>query len=373
MSDFTCNLLIMGQTGTGKSSLLNYVFGTDFEARAGRPVTGQGIYEQDAIAANQKIRVFDSWGLEPGKLEEWQELIENTLKKHGADKPMEEWFHTVIYCIQAGSARVQEIDIEIVKKFIEEGYRVSIILTKADQLNNDEIEIMKKTIIDNLDISDNRNIYNNSIEIIPACATEKTFRDGTKVVPFGKDKIVQLIIDNWRKNVINIMPAHIIKRIEAEIDKWQYAEIDNIDKMDISGYDWGKGHNKFKQDVSDRAKEFFEKLANETLPMFIKDDLDNCQKIDILLKDISAPDICVFIPEYYNKTNAAWNIVGEIIANLALVPFIVKCIMAFNNDCIDKEKSKLESVVSNIAVHMKQGFIVKKNDIAQYIAAALGM
>ena len=159
MADFTCNLLIMGQTGTGKSSLLNYVFGTDFKTGAGKPVTGEGFYEQETEIASQKVRVFDSWGLEPGKLEEWQKLIDKQLAEHGADKPMEEWFHTVIYCIQAGSARVQDIDLEMISAFINKGYRVSIVLTKADQLKDNEVDVMKQAIIDNLHFSDNKKIF----------------------------------------------------------------------------------------------------------------------------------------------------------------------------------------------------------------------
>ena len=134
MADFMCNLLVMGQTGTGKSSLLNYIFGTNFETGTGRPVTGEGFYEQETEINGQKIRVYDSWGLEPGKLEQWDALIREKLDEHGSDKPMEEWFHTIIYCIQAGSARVQDIDVQMINTFLDKGYRITVLLTKSDQL-----------------------------------------------------------------------------------------------------------------------------------------------------------------------------------------------------------------------------------------------
>ena len=38
--DFRCNIVTLGKTGAGKSSLLNYLFGTTFKSGVGKPVTG---------------------------------------------------------------------------------------------------------------------------------------------------------------------------------------------------------------------------------------------------------------------------------------------------------------------------------------------
>ena len=189
-------------------------------------------------------------------------------------------------------------------------------------------------------------------------------RDGTKVVPFGKDEIVELILENWRKTVVNIMPSHIIQQINKEIDVWTISEIENIKKLDISGYDWGHSNNRFKQEISDRAKVFFENLSNETLPAFIKKDLENCQKVDIFLNSVTAPDIHIEVPEYYNKVNATLNIVKEVLSDLTIIPLIVKCIMSFLNNCVDREKSKLEAAVYNIAlIPLLSGMNLMQNNL----------
>ena len=87
--DIRCNIVTLGKTGAGKSSMLNYLFGTTFEAGAGKPVTGRGIYPFDAEVNGQKIRVFDSWGIEADKVKEWMELLDQTAEEHGAKEDPE--------------------------------------------------------------------------------------------------------------------------------------------------------------------------------------------------------------------------------------------------------------------------------------------
>ena len=82
MEDFMCNVLIMGKTGTGKSTLLNYLIdSTEAPTGTGKPVTGEGIYEYTAKIRGQEIRIFDSWGIEAGKVDRWNALIKNALEK----------------------------------------------------------------------------------------------------------------------------------------------------------------------------------------------------------------------------------------------------------------------------------------------------
>ena len=114
MEDFMCNVLIMGKTGTGKSTLLNYLCETDLaQTGTGKPVTEEGIYDYVAKIKGQEIRIFDSWGIEAGKVERWKDLIKNALKQHGVQCSIADWFHSVIYCVQAGGGRVEDVDVEI--------------------------------------------------------------------------------------------------------------------------------------------------------------------------------------------------------------------------------------------------------------------
>ena len=81
--DFKCNVLIMGKTGTGKSTLLNYICDANFaQTGTGKPVTGEGIYEYTVGINGQEVRVFDSWGIEAGKVDRWKKLVAQSLQDH---------------------------------------------------------------------------------------------------------------------------------------------------------------------------------------------------------------------------------------------------------------------------------------------------
>ena len=70
MDKLKTNVLVIGRTGVGKSSLLNYLFGRELqETGTGRPVTKMGLfpfeYEYDDKLS---IHIYDTWGWNPIKL-----------------------------------------------------------------------------------------------------------------------------------------------------------------------------------------------------------------------------------------------------------------------------------------------------------------
>ena len=128
-----CNFLILGKTGTGKSSLLNYLIGEKyFSTGTGKPVTGQGLFKFSKVIDNLKATVYDSWGLEAGATERWFEILNQEKQKHE--------FHAIIYCIGVGDHRLEPIDIDIINSFLDEKYHVVVVLTKADLVADEDIE-----------------------------------------------------------------------------------------------------------------------------------------------------------------------------------------------------------------------------------------
>lgn len=87
------NLVLIGRSGAGKSSLANYLYGKElFKTGEGAPVTEFG--KKWAMAtlpdANGefKINVYDSPGLEPDNFQQWKSDFEKnmdhrSLLKHG--------------------------------------------------------------------------------------------------------------------------------------------------------------------------------------------------------------------------------------------------------------------------------------------------
>ena len=200
--ELTLNLLILGQTGTGKSSLVNALVGDDVEKTSiGKPETPKerkneageierGIYPHSHEIDGKKVVIYDSWGLEVDKATEWEDIIEEELKKRSEDKDIKDWFHSVTYCIQAGGYKIQDFDIKMIKLFMDKKYNVIVALTKADQIGKAKREKFIKEI----------------------------------------EKAIKIKIITYRalikSNLINEVKKEFIKEIEKEIGEIEFEQIE---------------------------------------------------------------------------------------------------------------------------------------------------
>ena len=119
------NLGIVGETGVGKSSLVNAVFG---EARAkvgvGLPVTrGVNYYHEGALG------IWDFEGFEIGGGA--PQLLRENLRKI-AERPADEQISVVWYCVLSSAGRLTRTDIAMINELEAAGLPVIIVLTKVD-------------------------------------------------------------------------------------------------------------------------------------------------------------------------------------------------------------------------------------------------
>ena len=119
------NLGIVGETGVGKSSLVNAVFG---EARArvgvGLPVTrGVNYYHEGALG------IWDFEGFEIGGGA--PQLLRENLRKI-AERPADEQSSVVWYCVLSSAGRLTRTDIAMINELEAAGLPVIIVLTKVD-------------------------------------------------------------------------------------------------------------------------------------------------------------------------------------------------------------------------------------------------
>lgn len=135
------NILISGQTGVGKSTLINAVFRVPLaEEGTGKPVT-KNVQRYDV--AGVPVTIYDTPGIELGHAK--KDVIRDYMKaiadsrKGGPDSVI----HVAWYCIDAGQTRVQDYDIEIVGALAAE---VPVILVLTQCIDEERARALERAI-----------------------------------------------------------------------------------------------------------------------------------------------------------------------------------------------------------------------------------
>lgn len=282
------NLLILGQTGVGKSSLLNKLAGKplfrtadDKEGGAKvRPNTDYGIFLETVEIDGKKVNVYDSWGLERNKAKEWDKLIKKELEERSVDKDIKDWFHSVTFCISAGKNGMEYIEIDTIKKFLNEKYNVIVALTQADYGNKEENDKL-------IDIIKNKTGAN---IVIPISANPKKSMIMTEAPkPFGLEEYKAAILVSWERIFTDRMPLHIIEKLKKDIENAKKNAPNRKPKDD--------------DDLKKLAKEideYFINIINKKLPIHIKENFEKYNKITENIIDINTN---IDISNFYSKKN----------------------------------------------------------------------
>lgn len=128
------NILILGKTGVGKSTLINCVFGEELvKAGQGEPVT----QEIQCFTKDNKLFIYDTPGLELTR--EKTDQIKDFVGKQES-KSVDEQIHIAWYCINEASRRVEETEEELYKLLKTHKFQTLIVITKAMQDKDDKGE-----------------------------------------------------------------------------------------------------------------------------------------------------------------------------------------------------------------------------------------
>lgn len=132
-----CNVLVIGKTGVGKSTLINSVFRDRLaETGVGRPVT-DGIRQYTKL--NYPITVYDTPGLElnANQVKSVQLEVAELIEDKRIQNPREH-IHVVWYCINHEAHKFEQIEEDWIKEIELKEVPVILILTQAISVDEEE-------------------------------------------------------------------------------------------------------------------------------------------------------------------------------------------------------------------------------------------
>lgn len=211
----TLNVVVIGKTGVGKSTLINSVFGENVaEVGLGRPVT-QSIRKLEKEGT--PLAIYDTPGLElqgNHSAENLLEQVTNLINEGIQSEDVNQAIHCIWYCINTASSRVEPTEMNFLRKLGENTKRckvpVILVLTQAFSKKKTE-EMVTALRKENLPVR----------QVVPVLAQDyEISEDYPKIKAFGIDKLVELMSellpDTVRDTFIALQIASIdLKRKRA--------------------------------------------------------------------------------------------------------------------------------------------------------------
>lgn len=203
----TLNVMILGKTGVGKSTLINNMFNQKLsDTGVGKPVT-QAI--RKITKPDFPLAIYDTPGLELGGDNAIDALLEEVMgeiDKGFRSGDVGQAIHCIWYCISTPSHRFEQAEIDFLKKFLGKtsAYDVPVIIVLTQSYSKNDVQSLKKEIEkENLPI----------INIVPVLAEDYIIDDEYTAKAYGLDTLSEImnsvIPDAVRKTFIAVQKASL--------------------------------------------------------------------------------------------------------------------------------------------------------------------
>ena len=215
------NILVLGKTGVGKTSLLNYLYGFDLPVGAGLPKTGKGIHENLITRNGTTYHVFDTWGIEADSLPEWRKEVLALVRKRNTSPHINDWFHAVYYCFSASTARIEDAEIdEIIVPLLQSGCKMIVVLTNSEDgfRKQEKIAGMKEYLREELM---KRLHHDPQLEIIPVASVAGETLAGDAISRFGRTEVLEAAQYNLADDIGKRLPAIYKMNVMQKLAAWK--------------------------------------------------------------------------------------------------------------------------------------------------------
>lgn len=179
------NVLVVGKTGTGKSTLVNTVFNDRIaETGQGRPVTQ---HMRRYTKEGSPVSIYDTKGLEVADYKQILGDLKDKIREINRSKRPEDHVHVAWLCIAEGTRRAEEAEIELAKVLDELSVPALVVITTAvsDQGFRAEIRDIFHTASNVIRVNSEPFVMDEGV-IIPVKGVDVLVDATLEVVPKGQ-------------------------------------------------------------------------------------------------------------------------------------------------------------------------------------------
>lgn len=249
---YRANILVLGRTGVGKSSFINYLLSANkADVGVGKPITQDIFNKYDYKDENgMEIHIIDTKGIEVKDANEYvPKLVKNIIDNCNSYDPRK-WYHTIFYCVSMNNQRFEPFEIKLINDLSKNiNQSIHIVLTHFKEEDYIKADNMEKYIQEKLDKNTKKNI-----NFYRVCSVNKKTRKG-EIKPYGRELIVNRIFETFLKDVCQ----KVSKKYAEDSYNIYYKIIDDLEKDTISFL--GDNLSIFTiSEIEEKFEKFFEKI-----------------------------------------------------------------------------------------------------------------